>query len=72
MVDSWGSSTNLEVLRDEEKDSTEASTTSSELKGSTKLWDAKKIDFLCWFKFQLKSKLEVLEIFHHHQHLTTT
>ena len=37
MVDSWGSGTNLEVLRDEEKDSTGASTTSSELKGRTKL-----------------------------------
>ena len=40
MVDSWGSGTNLEVLRDEEKDSTGASTTSSELKGRTKLLDA--------------------------------
>ena len=40
MVDSWGSGTNLEVLRDEEKDSTGVSTTSSELKGRTMLLDA--------------------------------
>ena len=40
IADSWGSSTNLEVLRDEEKDSTGVSTTSSELKGRTMLLDA--------------------------------